>query len=133
MGDDAGPPHVRRIVPDLAVADPAVDTGFWTGVLGLETAFDGGWIVNHRVPGSPATQVQLISRDATAPEDAAVSVEVDSSATLAATHARAVAAGLEIVHPLTDEAWGVRRFFVRTPGGVVVNVLTHLPDPDRQP
>jgi uncharacterized glyoxalase superfamily protein PhnB len=30
-----------------------------------------------------------------------------------------------IVHPLTDEPWGVRRFFVRDPTGVVVNVLGH--------
>ena len=27
--------------------------------------------------------------------------------------------------PLKDEPWGVRRFFVRDPAGVVVNVLTH--------
>ena len=42
-----------------------------------------------------------------------------------AVHAKAVADGLEIVHPLTDETWGVRRFFVRDPDGLVVNVLSH--------
>ena len=31
----------------------------------------------------------------------------------------------EIVHPLTEEPWGVRRFFVRDPTGVVVNVVAH--------
>jgi predicted enzyme related to lactoylglutathione lyase len=35
------------------------------------------------------------------------------------------AAGHEIVHPLTDEPWGVRRFFVRDPHGKVINVLSH--------
>jgi uncharacterized glyoxalase superfamily protein PhnB len=35
------------------------------------------------------------------------------------------ARGAEIVHPLTDEEWGVRRFFVRDPNGRVVNVLGH--------
>ena len=29
------------------------------------------------------------------------------------------------VHPLTTEAWGVRRFFVRAPDGNVVNVVRH--------
>ena len=110
---------VTRIVANLAVADPAADAPFWTGLLGLETAMDLGWIVNHRAGTS---QVQLVSRDATAPEDSRVSVEVDD---VDAVHAAAVAAGYEIVHPLTDEAWGVRRFFVRTPQGVVVNVLGH--------
>ena len=27
-----------------------------------------------------------------------------------------------MVYPLTDEPWGVRRFFVRAPGGHVINV-----------
>jgi hypothetical protein len=29
------------------------------------------------------------------------------------------------VYPLTDEEWGVRRFFVSDPGGVIVNVMSH--------
>ena len=33
--------------------------------------------------------------------------------------------GYEIVHPLTDEPWGVRRFFVREPNGKVLNILSH--------
>ena len=33
--------------------------------------------------------------------------------------------GHEIVHRLQDEDWGVRRFFLRTSAGHVVNVLSH--------
>ena len=117
---------VRRVVANLAVADPQVDTPFWTDLLGLETAMDQGWVVNHRAAAtSQPVQVQLVSRDATAPVDAAVSVEVDTPATVDALHARVVEAGLRVEHPPTDEPWGVRRFFVRTPGGVVVNVVAH--------
>jgi hypothetical protein len=29
---------------------------------------------------------------------------------------------------LTDEPWGVRRFFVRDPNGVIVNVMEHRGD-----
>jgi catechol 2,3-dioxygenase-like lactoylglutathione lyase family enzyme len=115
-------PTVRRIVANLAVADPAADAPFWAGLLGLDTPMDMGWIVNH---SAGTAQVQLISRDATAPEDSRVSVEVADLATLQSVHDGAVAAGYEIVHPLTDEPWGVRRFFVRTQQGVVVNVLAH--------
>ena len=108
---------VRRVVANLPVADPGADTPFWTELLGLRTVMDQGWVVNHQAPGvSMPVQVQLVSRDATAPVDAAVSVEVD---------ARAEADGLRVEHPPTDEPWGVRRFFVRTPGGVVVNVVAH--------
>jgi hypothetical protein len=31
----------------------------------------------------------------------------------------------EIVHPLTQEAWGVHRFFARTPDGNVINMVNH--------
>lgn len=117
---------VRRVVANLPVTDPAVDTPFWTGLLGLETAMDQGWVVNHRAAEvTMPVQVQLLARDATAPVEAAVSVEVDAPDTVDALHARAVEAGLRIEHPPTDEPWGVRRVLVRTPGGVVVNLLAH--------
>ena len=31
-----------------------------------------------------------------------------------------------VAYPLTDEPWGVRRFFVEDPGGTIVNVLAHI-------
>lgn len=126
MSTPAASTPVKRIVADLPVADPAVDTLFWTGLLGLETVMDQGWVVNHRAAGATMpVQVQLVSRDATAPVDAAVSVEVDTPGRVDELHERCAAAGLRIEHPPTDEPWGVRRFFVRTPSGVVVNVLAH--------
>jgi PAS domain S-box-containing protein len=115
-------PTVRRIVANLPAADPAADASFWTGILGLETAMDHGWVVNHR---RGDVQVQVMSTDASAPVNPAVSVEVRDTRTLEAVHDAVVAAGLEIVHPLTDEPWGVRRFFVRTPQGSVVNIVAH--------
>lgn len=42
-----------------------------------------------------------------------------------AAYAEAQRRGYEIVHPLSREAWGVHRFFVRDPQGVVVNVVGH--------
>jgi hypothetical protein len=33
---------------------------------------------------------------------------------------------MRIVYPLTDEPWGVRRFFMGDPSGTVINVLAHL-------
>lgn len=115
-------PVVRRVVANLPVAEPALDAPFWVGMLGMATPMDQGWVVNH---SAGTAQVQMISRDATSAEDSAVSVEVESVAALEAVHEQVVGAGWEIVHALGDEPWGVRRFFLRTPGGVVVNVLAH--------
>jgi uncharacterized glyoxalase superfamily protein PhnB len=51
-----------------------------------------------------------------------VSIEVDD---VDAAYEAAIAAGLQIVHPLSDEEWGVRRFFFADAAGNVVNVLSH--------
>jgi catechol 2,3-dioxygenase-like lactoylglutathione lyase family enzyme len=40
-------------------------------------------------------------------------------------YAEARRRGYEIVHPLTEEPWGVRRFFVRAPDGNVINIVSH--------
>jgi uncharacterized glyoxalase superfamily protein PhnB len=39
-----------------------------------------------------------------------------------------VALGLQIVYPLTTESWGVRRFHVVDPNGVMINIMSHQSD-----
>jgi uncharacterized glyoxalase superfamily protein PhnB len=63
-----------------------------------------------------------MTRDETAPVTPDLSVEVDD---VDAAYAVMRDSGAEIVHPLQDEEWGVRRFFARDPNGRVVNVLSH--------
>jgi catechol 2,3-dioxygenase-like lactoylglutathione lyase family enzyme len=113
---------VRRIVPDFRAEDPRGSREFYVEVLGLEVAMDLGWIVTFSAPGNPAAQLSVMGRDASAPVHPDASVEVDD---VDAAHAAARRLGYEIVHPMTDEPWGVRRFFVRDPSGHVVNILGH--------
>ena len=80
-----------------------------------------GWVVHRSAPGSDA-HVQLVTRDKTAPVDSAISVHV---ADVDAAYAEAQRRGYRIVHPLTHEEWGVRRFFVQAPDGTVVNMVSH--------
>ena len=116
---------IRRIVPDITADDPAACEAFYSGVLGLRQAMDLGWIVTYVSPTNPTAQVSLVRAiDATAPPPA-FTVEVETPAALERAHADALARGFAIVYPLTDEPWGVRRFFVRDPNGVVVNVMCH--------
>ena len=114
---------VRRIVPDLHADDPSAGRAFFEEVLGLEVVMDHGWIVTYAAPGDAAAQISVLREDASAPVRPDVSVEVDD---VDAAHAAAQRLGMEVVHPLTDEPWGVRRFFVREPStGRVLNVLSH--------
>ena len=87
--------------------------------------FNLGWVAHFQSPDGKA-HVQLVTRDATSPEDSVVSVHVGNDVDEA--YAEAQRRGYEIVHPLTDEPWGVRRFFVRAPDGNVVNIVSHRDD-----
>jgi predicted enzyme related to lactoylglutathione lyase len=113
---------VHRVVPDFQADDPAASAEFYAAVLGLEIVMDLGWIVTFAAPGNPAAQISVMREDASAPVQPDASVEVDD---VDAAHAAAQRLGCEIVHPLTDEPWGVRRFFVREPGGRILNILEH--------
>ena len=114
--------RVHRVTANVRVPDVAAAKDFWAGFLGLGTEeFDLGWVARLTSPDTGA-HVQLVSRDATAPEVPAVSVH---AADVDAAYAEARERGYEVVHPLTTEAWGVRRFLVRAPDGTVVNVVQH--------
>jgi predicted enzyme related to lactoylglutathione lyase len=113
---------IRRIVPNINAADPAASKSFYEGVLGLNTAMDMGWIVTFASPSNPTAQISVVASNTRSEPHADVSIEV---ADVDACHAAALRQGCSIVYPLTDEPWGVRRFFVRDPNGAIVNVVSH--------
>jgi len=114
---------VRRIIPYHATTDPDATRAFYAGVLGIEEgAFGGGYV------GFGSGQAQVLF--STPQTDSAgplpdMGVDVGTRAAVDAAHAEAVARGHEVLYGPVDEPWGVRRFFVRDPNGVVVSVLAH--------
>jgi catechol 2,3-dioxygenase-like lactoylglutathione lyase family enzyme len=115
---------VRRVVPNLTVTDLDRTRDAYVTTLGLTEVMNHGWILTLASPddGTERHQINLVTTDLTAPVNPDLSVEVDD---VDAAHDAAVSAGLRIVHPLSDEQWGVRRFFFEDPSGKVVNVLSH--------
>lgn len=112
--------RIERIVPNLTVGDLRAAAEQHVAVLGLKVVMDHGWIVT--LADQEGHQLSLMTRDATAPENPDVSIFVDD---VHEAFARAVRTGAEIVHPLTDEPWGVTRFFYRAADGRVVNIGMH--------
>ena len=112
---------VRRIKPNIQSDRLDESRRFYKGVIGLEEHGGLDWILFF---GTDQREVQLsvMNLDIKAHVHPDVSIEVDD---VDAVHDRAVAAGAEIVYPLTDEDWGLRRFFVRDPNGAVINVTQH--------
>ena len=101
---------VRRIVTNIAADDVDGVARFYAALFGLRKVMDHGWIVTIASEGGSGTPV---------PD---VSIEVED---VDALHARATDMGAEIAYPLTDEPWGVRRFYLRDPFDKLLNILQH--------
>jgi len=112
---------VKRIKPNIASSDFDASRTFYNDVIGLDGGQGLDWIIFF---GTDKREVQLsvMALDVTAHQHPDVSIEVDD---VDAIYERAVAAGVEITYPLTDEDWGLRRFFVRDPNGAIINVTQH--------
>jgi catechol 2,3-dioxygenase-like lactoylglutathione lyase family enzyme len=117
---------IRRAIPNLLAADLAASREFYADFLGFEVAMDEEGFTMFASPSNRTAQVTVAAADGRGLDrgvrEARVSIEVDD---VDAVHADAVRRGLEIVYPLTDEPWGIRRFFVRDPDGTVINVASH--------
>jgi predicted enzyme related to lactoylglutathione lyase len=114
---------IKRIVPDIKSTDLDASRKFYVDVLGLELAMDMGFIMTLVSPSNPTAQVSLMRDDGSSTILPQMSVEV---ADVDDVHSRAVSHGINIMYPLTNEPWGVRRFFLTDPSGTVINVLCHV-------
>lgn len=118
--------RVTHIFPDLSVHDIADARDFYVDYLGLsDERINMDWVTRFQSPDGQAV-VQLVTQDATAAHNPAISVTVGDGVEEAYEEAKR--RGYEIVHPLTTEPWGIRRFLVRAPDGNVININSHRDD-----
>lgn len=118
---------IRRAIPVVHTDDPDGTRAFYVDLLGFRVAMDQRGMLMLVSPTEPTTQVIVAwaAPDASDPQVLRVDMSVEV-ADVDTVHADAVARGLDVVYPLTDEPWGIRRFFVREPSGTVVNVASHV-------
>ncbi|SFW38758.1 Uncharacterized conserved protein PhnB, glyoxalase superfamily [Sinomicrobium oceani] len=117
---------IRRIVPNIYSDNMARSKEFYIDFLGMELAMDMGWILTFTSEENRTAQVSVFENTRKEPPDNTaifLSVEVSD---VEALYQKAKKQVWEIVYPLTDEPWGVRRFFVKDPNGVTINILMHL-------
>jgi catechol 2,3-dioxygenase-like lactoylglutathione lyase family enzyme len=117
------PMSIRRVVPNIKAHQYEESRTFYTDFLGLDLAMDLGWIMTFVNPDHPTTQISVLAADPSGLHPH-MSVEVSDIDTLYAT---AVAADFDIVYPIKNEPWGVRRFFVADPNGMIINIVSHQP------
>ena len=113
---------VLRIVANIASPDPGAGKAFYGDILGLDLVMDHGWIMTYAGNATIAPKLSIASQGGNGTPVPDLTVEVDNVDEI---HAKMASAGHAILYPLTDEDWGVRRFYVHDPFGKVINILSH--------
>ena len=124
---------LRSFYPVLMAEDVEASARFYAEHMGFETTFESDWYVSLRHRENPAYELAVLSpAHETIPEGfrggsasgLLLNFEV-SDAT--AEYERLKEAGVEIVLPLRDEAFGQRHFIGAGPGGVMLDVIEEIP------
>jgi len=113
---------VKRIVADMAVSDTSAAKRFYEDILGLEVLMDMGWIATYGSSETMSVQISFMTEGGSGAPVPDLSIEVDD---LDEALARVTKAGISLEYGPAHEPWGVRRFFVRDPFGMLVNILEH--------
>jgi len=116
---------INRIVPNIFSNDLENSKQFYTNFLEMDLVMDMEWILTFASKENPTSQISIIQFDKQGKLDNTatfLSIEVSDIDKL---YERAKKQNIEIVYPITEEPWGVKRFFVKEPNGATINLLAH--------
>lgn len=114
---------VKRIVSNIASQETPSVRQFYADIFDLHSVMDQGWILTLASGKAAPVQISIANEGGSGTPVPDLSIEVDD---VDKVFSRAKASGHEITYDLTDEPWGVRRFFLRDPAGKLLNVLAHI-------
>ena len=113
---------VKRIVANIKTRKISAAKRFYGKALGLDILMNHGWLITYGSAAKMTTQLSFASQGGSGTDVPDLSIEVDD---VDEAYSRMKKCRFKIVYPLTEEPWGVRRFFVRDPFGRTVNILEH--------
>ena len=101
---------VKRIVANVKAKHIADAKRFYEKVLGLEVLMDLGWIATYGSNAKSIVQMSFMKEGGSGTAVPDISIEVDN---VDEAYKRMKEGKFKIEYKITDEPWGVRRFFVR--------------------
>lgn len=119
--------------PIIVTPEMTACRAFWVRHLGFTVIFENEWFAYLQADGNTASIAFMAPNHPSSPPGpepyaAGISVELEvADATAALAEVRAT--GKEPDYPLTDEAFGQRRFSLRDPSGLWINILQQLAVP----
>ena len=116
---------IKRIIPNIASRKMEESKDFYKNFLGLNLVMDMEWILTFASASNPTAQISIVkSNELMIPNDqVTLSFEVSDIDTL---YKKAKDLNYEITYSITNEPWGVRRFFVKDPNGIIINMMCHI-------
>jgi predicted enzyme related to lactoylglutathione lyase len=116
---------IRRIVPNINSNKLAESKQFYVNYLGMTLAMDMEWVLTFASATNPTAQITIVKTDNLddLQTNMSLSIEVDDVDSL---FVKAKEMHYEITYEVKDEPWGVRRFWVKDPNAVTINVMMHL-------
>jgi uncharacterized glyoxalase superfamily protein PhnB len=120
--------NVTSFYPVLMSRDVAGRAAFYSRHFGFKPLFAADWYVHLQMESDAGVNLAILAGDhQTIPErgrgNASGMLLNFEVADVDAVHQQLVAAGLEIVQPLRDEAFGQRHFITIDPEGVLIDVI----------
>jgi predicted enzyme related to lactoylglutathione lyase len=113
---------VKRIVANVGTDTLEEVRDFYAELFSLNVVMDLGWIATLASDETAPTQISIAAEGGSRTPVPDISIEVDN---VDSVYEKAKARGHQIEYELTDEPWGVRRFYLLDPAGKLLNVLAH--------
>jgi len=115
---------IRRINANISSEQIEKSKQFYGDLLGLKLVMDMQWILTFASVSNPTAQISILQRDPNSSNPPiTITIEVTD---IDNTYAKTISAGYKIVYPITNEPWGVRRFGVEDPNGIIINIMVHI-------
>ncbi|WP_288499300.1 glyoxalase [uncultured Acinetobacter sp.] len=114
---------IKRIVSNIQAFDLTLAQTFYADFLGMDLVMDHGWIKTYANDEMMHPQISIASQGGNSTVVPDFSIEVDNVDEL---YHQAVKLNLIITYALTQEEWGVKRFYVKDPFGKIINILQHI-------
>ncbi|WGF87185.1 VOC family protein [Marinivivus vitaminiproducens] len=123
---------ITSYYPVIMTRDVAGTAAFYIRHFGFEALFQADWYVHLQRPDQPEVTLAILDPEhETVPEQGRrpvagliLNFEVDDPD---GVHDHFKAAGLPILTPLRDEAFGQRHFITADPNGVLIDVIKPIP------
>ncbi len=117
--------EIFRVVPNIYSDNIKKSEEFYVDFLGMELVMDLQWVLTFASRENHSAQITILKNDKNeSPNNKAIFLSIEV-ADVDKLYEKAKQQNIEIVYEITDEDWGVRRFFVKEPNGATINLLTH--------